>query len=64
MYRRRVGSRRGSSPVLIAVAAICAILAVFATVAWLQDSAYGAAAIILWVLTVIAWFLYRRRARA
>jgi membrane protein required for beta-lactamase induction len=63
MSQRRVDDRRGSGLVMVIIAVICTVLAVFATIAWLQESTYGAPAIILWVLTVLTWFLSRRRRR-
>jgi type III secretory pathway component EscS len=45
------------------VAAICGILAIFATIAWMQDSSYGVVAVALWVVTVVALLLPRKGAR-
>jgi hypothetical protein len=59
---RRAGS--GSNRlVTISLTVICAVLAVFATVAWMQDPTYGVVAVALWVLTIIGLVVYRRRAR-
>jgi hypothetical protein len=60
MSQRRVGSKR---LVTIAVTVVLVVLAIFATVAWMQDSTYGVIAIALWVLAIIAVVVDRRRAR-
>jgi type IV secretory pathway VirB3-like protein len=60
MSQRRVGSKR---MVTIVITVICLVLAIFATVAWMQDSTYGVVAVALWVITLIAVVADRRRAR-
>ena len=60
MVRRRAGNNR---MVTLALVTIFAVLAVFATIAWFQDSTYGTVAVILWVLTLGTLFFARRRAR-
>jgi hypothetical protein len=56
-------NRRGSGAVTITLLAIFAVLAVFATIAWIQDSTYGVVAVALWVATIITLLMHRRRAR-
>jgi multisubunit Na+/H+ antiporter MnhF subunit len=60
MVRRRAGNNR---LVTLAIVVIFAVLAVFATIAWIQDSTYGTVAIVLWVLTFVSLFFMRGRAR-
>jgi fucose permease len=60
MSQRRVGSKR---LVTIAITVILVALAIFATIAWMQDSTYGVIAVALWVFAIIALVVDRRRAR-
>ncbi|MEV4318551.1 hypothetical protein [Actinocrispum sp. NPDC049592] len=60
MSQRRVGSKR---MVTIVITVICLVLAIFATIAWMQDPGYGVVAVALWVITLIAVVADRRRAR-
>jgi hypothetical protein len=58
MRRRRLSGRT-----TVVVAGICGVLAVFATIAWMQDATYGVVAVALWVVTVVALLLPRKGAR-
>jgi fucose permease len=60
MSQRRVGNNR---LVTVALTVILVALAIFATVAWMQDSTYGVVAVALWVLAIIVVVVGRRRAR-
>jgi|tagenome__1003787_1003787.scaffolds.fasta_scaffold12076841_2 hypothetical protein len=53
--------RRGRGTVVLA--GICGVLAIFATVAWMQDASYGVVAVALWAVTVIALLMPKRRTR-
>ncbi|GAB3872057.1 hypothetical protein ACFQ1S_25830 [Kibdelosporangium lantanae] len=59
MRRRRVPGRT-----TVVIAGICGVLAIFATIAWMQDATYGVVAVALWVVTVVALLLPKRRARS
>jgi hypothetical protein len=54
--------RRGRGTAVLA--GICGVLAIFATIAWMQDSTYGVVAVVLWAVTVIALLAPKRRTRS